>query len=120
MIIRIEGKLLWKWGRTKRGAYIAVCDPIAQTLQADRFSELLESINEALDSTFRELLSTGELHKFLRARRWPRTTGTAGHFSPSRRSVPWRSPKITGVACCIVGGCLIGGQHDNNRTTQPS
>jgi hypothetical protein len=70
VIIRIEGKLLWKYGRTKQGNYIAVCGPIAQTVQADKFSDLLETINEALDSTFRELLSSGHLEQFLRDRGW--------------------------------------------------
>ena len=70
MTVHIEGKLIWKWGRTKHGTYIAVCDPIAQTVQADKFPELLETINEALESTFSELFSSGDLAKFLRERGW--------------------------------------------------
>ena len=70
MTVHIQAKLTWKWGRTKHGSYIAVCDPIAQTVHAERFPELLETINEALDSTFKELSSSGDLEKFLRERGW--------------------------------------------------
>jgi hypothetical protein len=88
-IIRVEGKLLWKWGRTSKGRYIAVCDPISQTVQAEKFEELLETIHEALDSTFRELLSTGDLHRFLRSHGWT-ATETAEHRS--RKNVRFDVP----------------------------
>lgn len=68
--IHVEAKLTWKWGRTLHGSYIAICDPLAQTVQAEKFGELLESIHEALDSTFRELLSTGDLQSFLHEHGW--------------------------------------------------
>jgi hypothetical protein len=68
--VHIQGKLVWKWGRTKRGNYVAVCDAIAQTVQAGKFGELLETMHEALESTFRELFSSGDLEKFLRDRGW--------------------------------------------------
>jgi hypothetical protein len=71
--VQIQGNLVWKWGRTKAGNYIAVCDPIAQTVQAGKFGELLETMYEALDSTFRELFSSGDLEKFLRDRGWSLT-----------------------------------------------
>ncbi len=47
-----------------------MCDALAQTVQASRFTELLETINEALESTFRELLSSGDLEHFLKDRGW--------------------------------------------------
>src|SRR5947208_2936634 len=72
--VHIKGNLIWKWGRTKRGGYVASCDPIAQTVQATKFSDLLETIQEALDSTFHELLSTGDLDRFLRDRGWSTDT----------------------------------------------
>jgi hypothetical protein len=68
--VHIRGKLTWKWGRTESGRYIAVCDPISQTVQAEKFRDLLESIDEALDSTLRELLSSGDLESFLQDRGW--------------------------------------------------
>ena len=69
-IINIQCNLVWKFGRTKHGNYVGICDAIGQTVQANRFSELVQTINEALDSTFKELLSSGDLEKFLRDRGW--------------------------------------------------
>lgn len=68
--VHIQGNLAWKWGRTKKGNYIAICDPIGQTVQAATYGELLETMHEALDSTFRELFSTGDLEQFLREQGW--------------------------------------------------
>ncbi len=69
-IVHVKAKLIWRWSRTKHGNYIAVCDPIAQTVEAGKFSELLETIHEALESTFRELFSSGDLENFLKERGW--------------------------------------------------
>ena len=69
-VIHIQGKLVWKWCLTKQGNYIAICDAMAATVQASKFRELLESIDEALESTFRDLFSTGDLEKFLQERGW--------------------------------------------------
>jgi hypothetical protein len=68
--IHIRGNLQWKWGRTKSGKYVAVCDPLGQTVEADKFGDLLATINEALDSTLHELLSSGDLEGFLREQGW--------------------------------------------------
>src|SRR5437870_1276465 len=68
--VHVQAKLLWKWGRTKSGNYVAACDALAQTVQAEKFDQLLETMHEALDSTFRELMASGDLDTFLRERRW--------------------------------------------------
>jgi len=68
--ITIQGNVTWTWNRTRRGSYIAVCRPIGQTVQAERWAELLESIDEVLGSTFKELLSTGDFERFLKERGW--------------------------------------------------
>lgn len=68
--VHVQAKLLWKWGRGPSGRYVAVCDVIGQTVEAKHFEELLETMHEALDSTFRDLLSSGDLEKFLRSHGW--------------------------------------------------
>lgn len=68
--VHIKANLIWKYGKSKSGNYIAVCDPIGQTIQADTFSHLIASMNEAVDSTLRELFHTGDLEKFLADRGW--------------------------------------------------
>jgi Arc/MetJ-type ribon-helix-helix transcriptional regulator len=69
-VIRVQAKLVWKWGRGRSGRYVAICDAIRQTVEADRFEDLLETMHEALDSTFRELLASGDLDNFLREHGW--------------------------------------------------
>ena len=92
--VHIQGKLVWKWGRTKHGNYIAVCDSIAQTVQASKFGELLETMNEALDSTFRELFLSGDLEKFLRERGW----STGSPVPRARKNVRFDMPfELKGV-----------------------
>ncbi|MBI3875949.1 MAG: hypothetical protein HY300_08330 [Verrucomicrobia bacterium] len=52
-IIQIHGKVEWRYSRTKQGNYVAVCDALAQTVQAPRFGELVEMVSEAFQSTFK-------------------------------------------------------------------
>jgi hypothetical protein len=92
--LHIKGSLVWQWGRSQRGHYIAVCDPIGQTVQADKFSELLESISEVVNSTFRELLSTGDLEQFLRDRGWKSESPLPSRQKNVRFDMPF---DLTGV-----------------------
>ena len=69
-IVHINANLQWKCIRTKEGNYIGVCDPLRITLQADTFAELTEEINISLDALLKDLLSEGELEKFLRDQGW--------------------------------------------------
>lgn len=70
MTIYVRANLLWQWGRNKRGTYIAFCQPIRQTVQANRFEELVATMQEAIESTFHELFSTGDLETFLKEQGW--------------------------------------------------
>jgi len=79
--IHIQAKLLWEWGRGRSG----LCDPIAQTVEAERFEELLETMHEALDSTFRELLASGDLPAFLRSHGWAGTDLPEARFRKNVR-----------------------------------
>ena len=69
-VVQITAKLQWKFGITKNRKYVAFCSPIGQTVQADSFPELMACMDEALDSTLRELLSTGDLPAFLKEHGW--------------------------------------------------
>ena len=69
-LVQITAKLEWKFGITKNRTYVAFCPPIAQTVQADSFTDLMACMEEALDSTLRELLASGDLPNFLKERGW--------------------------------------------------
>jgi hypothetical protein len=86
--INIQGNLAWLWCRTKTGNYLAICNPLAQTVQADTFRELLETMDEALNSTLNELFSTGDLNKFLHERGWSFMTP----IPPQQRNVRFEMP----------------------------
>jgi hypothetical protein len=88
-VVHVQGKLLWKWGRGRTGRYIVVCDALGQTVEAERFEQLLDTMHEALDSTFRDLLSSGDLETFLRSRGW--TTPDLPE-RPKRRNVEFDVP----------------------------
>lgn len=87
-VVQIRANLVWKWGRTKSGNYIAVCDPISQTVLADKFSDLVNAIQEALNSTFNELLSSGDIEQFLTDQGWK----AANLPESSRRQVRFDVP----------------------------
>jgi predicted RNase H-like HicB family nuclease len=66
----VQAKITWKWVKTRHGKYVAICPALGQTVQAETFGDLVESMNEALDSTMRELMDSGNLNHFLKERGW--------------------------------------------------
>ncbi len=70
-IVRIAGKIPWRYCHSSdTDKYIAVCDVLGLTIQAENYPELLEGMGEAVDETFRELLNTNDLENFLTERGW--------------------------------------------------
>jgi hypothetical protein len=69
-IVHMEGRIMWKIGRSKEGNWIAICDALKLTLQAETTAELMEDIALALDALIKELLSTGDLNRFMREQGW--------------------------------------------------
>jgi hypothetical protein len=70
-VVQIEGKLQWVYAvHRETGHFVGICEPLKLTVNADNPQEFHESIREGMDSFFRELLSTGDLHKFLRDQGW--------------------------------------------------
>ena len=69
-LVRIEGNLQWKYLRAKTGEWVAVCDAMRLTVEANTFSELMEDINLTLDAVFRDLLTSHELDRFLNEHGW--------------------------------------------------
>jgi len=70
ILVRINADLQWKATIGKGGNYVAVCDPLKITLQAETWAELMEDAAEVLDAIFRDLLSSNELERFLQERGW--------------------------------------------------
>jgi hypothetical protein len=92
--VQVTAKLEWKFGLTKDRTYVAICAPIAQTVQADSFTDLMASMNEALDSTLRELLSTGDLENFLREHGWVAQSALPKRNANVRFDVPFNLKQV--------------------------
>lgn len=62
-----------QWAVTRDDAskrWVAICDPMGITVEADSHTELRENITEAMNLILANLLRSGELDHFLRARGW--------------------------------------------------
>ncbi len=68
--VLIEANVLWKAFRAEGGRWVAVCDPLALTIESETWAELMEDIGLSLNAMLKELLKTRDLEKFLRDRDW--------------------------------------------------
>jgi hypothetical protein len=74
-VIQIEGNLQWNYAVDhKSNRWVAVCQPLKLAIEVEAPEEFLETIGEAIDGFFRELLSTGDLDRFLGDNGWRRLT----------------------------------------------
>jgi len=69
-VVRIRGKVECKTHRAKGGNWVAICDPLKLTLQAETWANLMEDIAFTLDAILKDLLSSNEFDKFMRDRGW--------------------------------------------------
>lgn len=68
---QIEAQVEWRAFREpKHARWVAICDSLNVTAEADTWAELQSTINEIHNELFLDLLRDGELEAFLRARGW--------------------------------------------------
>ena len=70
MVFRIDAQLPWRFKIGSGGNFVAVCDPLKLTLQAETWAELMEDTSDVLNSVFRDLLKNNQLDAFLSAHGW--------------------------------------------------
>lgn len=69
--IEVKASLQWVFYRDERSRrWIAICDPLKVTVEADTHAELRENIEEGLNLLFQNLLRERELDRFLMLRGW--------------------------------------------------
>jgi len=96
--LTLQAQIEWKFFRDAGSGYwIAVCEPLKQTVSAETWAELNDSIAETLDLLFRELMEKDELRSFLRDHGW-----TFNQPLPERRrnirfDVPWKLAQRRGA-----------------------
>jgi len=65
-VIQIEGNLQWNYAVDhESNHWVAVCEPLKLTVEVENPQEFLGTIKESMDGFFKELLSTGDLDRFL-------------------------------------------------------
>lgn len=69
-VVRINGKVECKILQGRGGNWIAVCDSLQLTIQANTWANLMEDIGFTLDVILRDLLSSNELERFIKERGW--------------------------------------------------
>ena len=74
-LVRIDANLQWRNTIGAGGNYVAVCDPLKLTLQAETWGELMEDTADVLNAIFKDLMSSHELETFLRDHGWSVVSG---------------------------------------------
>ncbi|HWY39969.1 MAG TPA: hypothetical protein VNX27_04160 [Chthoniobacterales bacterium] len=74
-VIQLQANLPWLYTvDLGSNRWVAVCPPLKLTIEAEDPQDFLETIKEAIDGFFKELLSTGDLDRFLDEHGWQRLT----------------------------------------------
>jgi hypothetical protein len=69
-LVRINGQVPWRCFPARTGEWIAICDPLKLTLQAESWTELVEDMGLTMDAVLRELFSTNDFDRFMRENGW--------------------------------------------------
>jgi len=89
-MVQIQAKLEWHFYRDERSRrYIAVCEPLKVTIEADSHAELCENIEDGLNLLFRNLVRDQEFDRFLQARGWLALGPVPENLETARFDVPF-------------------------------
>jgi predicted RNase H-like HicB family nuclease len=88
-LVKIEAQLQWQARRAHGGNWVAVCEPLKLTFQAESWANLMEDIALGIDAMLKDLLSTNELDRFLRDRGWNAIGPLPTQVSGVRFDVPF-------------------------------
>ncbi len=88
VLVRVQGQINWS---VQRGAenWIAVCEPLKLTVQAQSWSEMMEDIGDTLDAILHELVGSNELDRFLQDHGWRLITPLPEKLKNVRFDVPF-------------------------------
>ena len=69
-VVHVDANVPWKATRANGGNWVAVCDPLRLTVQAETYADLMEDIGLTLNALLKDLLLSNELDRFLRDQGW--------------------------------------------------
>ena len=73
MTIHVKAQIMWAKKQVRSGTWIAVCDALGLTIEAENEAELQSMIEETQHFLFLDLFEDGALDRFLRERGWTTT-----------------------------------------------
>lgn len=74
-VIGVKATVVWRYFQDRKSEnWIGICDHLKLTVEAENPPELHEAMTEAMDLFLNEMLSSGDLRKFLREHGWSLTT----------------------------------------------
>lgn len=88
MIVRVDANILWQVS-ANRYSWVATCEPLKLTVEANTYGELMESISETLDAVLSELMKSSELPLFLKTHGWTLATPLPTQLEDVRFDVPF-------------------------------
>lgn len=70
-VVTIDAKISWRGFQDRKSRrWVGVCDALALTVEGKTWAELAETIADALNGLFRDLMDERELSRFLQDRGW--------------------------------------------------
>lgn len=67
----LKAQIAWRAMRDRKTqAWVGICDALKLTVEADTWSDLQQTIDEVQQALFSDLLTEGELERFLRDHGW--------------------------------------------------
>lgn len=82
-VVRIQGEAPWVvWYDQASQHFVGRCDPLSLTASGASQADLFAELAEAIQLLFVDLLETGDLDDFLRARHWTRTDPAVDESDP--------------------------------------
>lgn len=70
-VIGVEANIVWRYFQDRDSDnWIGISDHLKLTVEGETLPELNEAMTEAMDLFFNEMLSSGDLKKFLREHGW--------------------------------------------------
>ena len=69
-VVQVQANIEWRFFRARGGNWVAICDPLALTVQSETYASLMEAIAETLNAMLHDLAVSNTLERFLRERGW--------------------------------------------------
>ena len=96
-VVQIRANVEWRWLRGSGGNYVAVCDPLKITLQAETWTDLIEDMNISLNALVLDLIESNEWEKFMREHGWLIVGQMPARLQNARFEVPFSILPFSGA-----------------------